>query len=150
MQEIPRTLLQGWAVLIVDDEEDSLEVAQIVLESHGASVFTAHNGQDAIHLARRLKPHFIISDLSMPLMDGWDFISSMQRDAALRDIPVIALTAHSIPGFRERAVGAGFHNYLTKPLTATTFIHDLVVLLVDVSTGPSLILEEPVRLRKSA
>jgi CheY-like chemotaxis protein len=141
MTDISRSLLQGWTALIVDDEEDSLEVAQIVLESHGATVYTAHNGRDALPLARRLKPHFIISDLSMPDMDGWDFIALVQRDAALREIPVIALTAHSISGFRERAVAAGFHNYLTKPLTVTTFIHDLAVLLVDVPTLPALVLE---------
>lgn len=150
MKEIPRSLLQGWTALIADDEADSLEVAQIVLESHGATVFTAQDGQMALYLARRLKPHFIISDLSMPRMDGWDFIAAVQRDVALREIPVIALTAHSGPGFRERAMAAGFHNYLTKPLTATTFIHDLAVLLVDIPTLPILSLHEALLLRKPA
>ncbi len=45
---------------------------------------------------------------------------------------MIALTAHAMIGDRERAIGAGFHNYLTKPLTATTFIDDLVKLLVEI------------------
>lgn len=150
MQDIARSLLKGWTTLIVDDEEDSLEVAQIVLEAHGATVYTAHNGYDALSLARQIKPHFIISDLSMPGMDGWDFIAIVQRDAALREIPVIALTAHSIPGFRERAMAAGFHNYLTKPLTATTFIRDLAVLLVDLPTLPILPLQNHLLLRKPA
>ncbi len=148
MKDIPRSLLQGWTALLIDDEADSLEVAQIVLESHGATVHTAQDGDSALQLARRLKPHFIISDLSMPGMDGWEFIAAVQRDVALREIPVIALTAHSTPGFRERAVAAGFHNYLTKPLTATTFIRDLAVLLVDVPALPAFTAQEQWLLRQ--
>ncbi len=68
----------------------------------------------------------------MPVMDGWGMIYKLKNNRALMDIPVIALTAHAMVGDRERAIGAGFHNYLTKPLTATTFIHDLVKLLVEI------------------
>jgi CheY-like chemotaxis protein len=150
MKDISRSLLKGWKALIVDDEEDSLEVAQVVLESHGASVYTARNGLDALHAARSLKPHFVISDLSMPIMDGWEFIAAIQRDVALREIPVIALTANDMPGFRARAMAAGFHNYLTKPLTATTFIHNLAVLLVDVPAYAILPFPEPIYLQRPA
>lgn len=146
MQDISRSLFKGWKTLLIDDEADSLEVAQIVLESHGATVYAAQDGLDGLYLARTLKPHFIISDLSMPVMDGWELIAEVQRDVALREIPVIALTANDVPGFRARAMAAGFHNYLTKPLTATTFIRDLAVLLVDIPSLPPLSFSEPLYL----
>jgi CheY-like chemotaxis protein len=56
----------------------------------------------------------------------------MKADVHLADIPVIALTAHAMVGDRERAIAAGFHNYLTKPLTVDRFMGDLVRLLIDI------------------
>ncbi|MFW5691412.1 MAG: response regulator [Chloroflexota bacterium] len=132
MQHIPQDLLNGWDVVVVDDEEDSLEVAEIILLEYGASVYTATNGVEALDVVRRVRPRFIISDLSMPMMDGWGFISALKTDRTLAGIPVIALTAHAMVGDRERAIAAGFHNYLTKPLTIETFMADLVKLLVDI------------------
>lgn len=130
--QIPEDLLEGWVIVVLDDEDDSLEVAQIILDEYGATVYTAQNGQEGVEIVRRVRPRFVISDLSMPVMDGWGFISSLKADRALADIPVIALTAHAMVGDRERAVAAGFHNYLTKPLTVDTFMADLLRLLIDI------------------
>lgn len=130
--QIPDNLLEGWDVVVLEDEPDSLEVAEIILGEYGASVNAAANGQEGIEIVRSVKPRFVISDLSMPVMDGWGFISEMKADPELAPIPVIALTAHAMVGDRERAVAAGFHNYLTKPLTVDTFMADLVRLLIDI------------------
>ena len=130
--QIPDDLLDGWDIVVLDDEEDSLEVAEIILLEYGANVVTASDGEEGLEAVRKSKPRFVISDLSMPVMDGWGFISSMKADDTLKDIPVIALTAHAMVGDRERAVNAGFHNYLTKPLTVDTFMTDLVKLLIDI------------------
>jgi CheY-like chemotaxis protein len=133
--EIPANLLEGWNIVVLEDEQDSLEVAEIILNEYGAIVHTASNGKEGLEIVRRVKPRFVISDLSMPIMDGWGFISHMKADTGLSQIPVIALTAHAMVGDRERAIAAGFHNYLTKPLTVDTFMADLVGLLIDI---PSL------------
>jgi CheY-like chemotaxis protein len=130
--EIPGNLLEGWIIVVLDDEEDSLEVAQIILDEYGATVHTASDGQEGLDMVRRYKPRFVISDLSMPTMDGWGFINSLKADPEMALIPVIALTAHAMVGDRERAVTAGFHNYLTKPLTVDTFMADLLKLLIDI------------------
>ena len=130
--QIPDNLLEGWVIVVLDDEEDSLEVAQIILDEYGASIHTASNGKDGLEVVREVKPRFVISDLSMPVMDGWGFISALKSDPALMHIPAIALTAHAMVGDRERAFAAGFHNYLTKPLTVDTFMADLVRLLIDI------------------
>jgi CheY-like chemotaxis protein len=132
MVEFPRELLADWTVVVVEDEEDSLDIATYILEFHGASVYSATNGRDGLHLVRSVSPRFIISDLSMPYMDGWEFIKELQRDPHTRETPVIALTAHAMRGDRERAIAAGFYNYLTKPLTADLFMRDLVTLLVEI------------------
>ncbi|MEL6408619.1 MAG: response regulator [Chloroflexota bacterium] len=132
MKKIPGDLLTGWDIVVLDDEEDSLEVAEIILLEYGANVYTASNGEEGLKTVREVKPHFVISDLSMPVMDGWGFIANMKKDHALAEIPVIALTAHAMTGDRERAITAGFNNYLTKPLTVDTFMTDLVRLLVDI------------------
>ena len=128
MSNVP---LQGWLVLVVDDEFDSREVATMMLEDAGAEVFTAENGKQALERIRAKKPSFILSDLSMPEMDGWRLMHELNRDRATMDIPVIALTAHAMQGDRERALAAGFRNHITKPLSADKFIGQLLTILVD-------------------
>jgi two-component system cell cycle response regulator DivK len=130
--KLPAGALQGWTVVIVDDEPDSLEVARILLELCGATVYTALNGQEGLQLALKHRPKLIISDLSMPGMSGWQLLHELKSNGLTRDIPVIALTAHAMEGDRARGFAAGFHNYLTKPLLPETFVHDLLLLVVDV------------------
>lgn len=130
MVNFPKHLLEGWTIVVIDDEEDSLLVAEILLTEYGATTFTAENGEEGLTLIRHVKPKLVISDLSMPVLDGWGLIHEMQNDVLMREIPAVALTAHAMVGDRERAIAAGFHNYLTKPLTVETFMEDLVRLLV--------------------
>lgn len=132
MIDLPIDLLKGWDIVVIDDEEDSLMVAQVILDEYGASTHTASNGEEGLTVMRKVKPKFVISDLSMPVLDGWGVISKMLSDSELKEIPAIALTAHAMVGDRQRAIAAGYHNYLTKPLTVETFIQDLVNLLIDI------------------
>lgn len=132
MSKIPPDLLKDWDIVVIDDEPDSLEVARYILDFYGANVHTATNGRAGIELLETVKPHFVISDLSMPEMDGWEFLKNLKSTVDTREIPVVALTAHAMKGDRERAIAAGFHNYLTKPLTATTFMDELLSLLMDI------------------
>lgn len=129
---IRRDILSGWQVMVVDDEADSLDVARRILTFYGAEVFTAVNGKDALVQVRRLRPDFIISDLSMPELDGWGLLFELKQDRATLEIPVIALTAHAMAGDRSRGIAAGFHNYMTKPLTPSTFMNELMILLSDI------------------
>jgi CheY-like chemotaxis protein len=130
--EMSPDLLAGWKVLVVDDEADSQFVAQTLLEMCGATVVTANNGREGVDSAKKHRPNFIISDLSMPEMSGWQMLHRLKHELATRDIPVIALTAHAMQGDRSRAIEVGFHNYLVKPLNPESFISDLLRLLIDV------------------
>lgn len=127
-------VFSGWDVLVVDDEADSREVATRLLRLAGANVFSAEDGRQALDLIRQHhnKFHFILSDLSMPEMDGWELLYELKKDRATLDIPLIALTAHAMNGDRERAVAAGFHNHISKPLDPPKFIRQLANLLVDI------------------
>lgn len=131
MSDIPRAL-DGWRVLIVDDEPDNLDVARRMLKKAGAELLLAENGADALAAIRHEDVDFILCDLSMPIMDGWTLMYEMNRDRRMSTIPVIALTAHAMIGDRERAIEAGFVNYITKPLDADKFVHDLLAILVDI------------------
>ncbi|MDX2076443.1 MAG: response regulator [bacterium] len=132
MFKINAELLKNWTVLVIDDEPDSLMLAQMLLERCGATVLTAVNGKEGYDLIEKHRPHFILSDLSMPVLDGWGMNELIQQDPNLRTIPIIAFTAHAMIKDRERAIAAGFHNYITKPLTPRTFIQNLLKLLLDV------------------
>ena len=132
MNNIPPNLLEGWDIVVIDDEPDSLELARYILDFYGGNVHTAVDGKEGITLVEQVKPRFVISDLSMPEMDGWEFLQELKSAVAIQDVPVIALTAHAMKGDRERAISAGFHNYLTKPLTANTFMDELLMLLLDI------------------
>ncbi len=124
-------ILQGWDVVVIDDEADALEVITVLLEEYGATVYTSSHGASGLELILTVNPRFVISDLSMPDHDGWSVIEQMRRHPRMMDIPAFALTAHSMRGDRERAIAAGFHNYLTKPLKIETFMRDLLRLLTD-------------------
>ncbi len=129
--KIPRNILQDWTILIVDDEPDSLEVASRVLRYYGADVHVATNGLEGYVMAKNLKNElkFVLCDLSMPVLDGWGLLYELSNDTATAHIPIIALTAHAMSGDRERAMAAGFHNYLIKPFTPKKLMRDLLVLL---------------------
>ncbi len=126
------SLLAGWEVLVVDDELDSTEVVQMLLKMCGAQVLVSNNGREGFELALKHRPRFIISDLSMPDMTGWQMLERLKKTLATQEIPVIALTAHARLPDRERAFAAGFHNYLAKPLRPETFVSELLNLLIDI------------------
>jgi CheY-like chemotaxis protein len=131
-EQLPRDLLKDWPVLVVDDDPDSLDIAARILRHYGATVTTATNGQEGLEAVRAERPRFIISDLNMPVMNGWEMLHELQLNRTTAGIPAIALTAHGMVGDRDRAIAAGFLNFLTKPLTPRTFMKDLLVLILDI------------------
>ena len=103
-------------VLIVEDNMDTYELVHFILEKNGYETFLAMNGRDGVNATQKQKPDLIIMDLSMPEMDGWTAIAMIKRDEKTSAIPLIALTAHALPGDRQRAFDAGCNEYITKPM----------------------------------
>jgi len=117
--------LDGWRVLVVDDEPDSIDVVTMVLSASGATVFTAANGQEGLVIFKQRQPTLILTDLSMPEMDGWELIKEIRQSKNGHTTPVIALTAHAMSGDKERVLAGGFDGYLSKPLKMFTLLDDL-------------------------
>jgi CheY-like chemotaxis protein len=85
-------------VLIVDDFEDNREMYAEYLSYSGYRVEQASDGEQAVELAQRIRPDVVVMDLSLPVMDGWEATRRLKSDPRTRNIPVIALTGHSLAG----------------------------------------------------
>lgn len=103
-------------ILIVEDNMDTYELVRFILEKNGYDTFLAMNGRDGVNAAKKQSPDLIIMDLSMPEMDGWTAIRLIKENAQISSIPLIALTAHALPGDRQRAMDSGCDEYVTKPM----------------------------------
>jgi CheY-like chemotaxis protein len=110
-------------VLLVEDNQDNQDLMKFLLERNGYEVVTANNGRLALDAARAECPDVVLMDLTMPEMDGWEAAAAMKEDPALAHIPLIAVTAHTLPGDRRKTLGAGFDNYISKPINVRMFDH---------------------------
>ena len=118
--------ISDWMVLVADDEPDSIELITEVMEYQGASVRSATNGREALALLEHFKPTMILTDLSMPEVDGWAVLARVRKNPEFADIPVIALTAHAMTGDVERGLAAGFTGYITKPISPLSLVNDVL------------------------
>jgi CheY-like chemotaxis protein len=117
-------------ILIVDDEDDIREVAQVSLELVGQwEVMTAASGRDGIERARSGHPDAILLDVMMPDMDGPTTLAQLQADPLTRDIPVVFLTAKAQSADRTRLSQLGAAGILTKPFDPLTLAKELAVAL---------------------
>ncbi len=116
--------LRGMTVLVIDDAPDSLELVREVLAGSQATILTASGAVEALHLMALYPPDLIISDIGMPVIDGFDFIRSVRSlpDRALARIPAIALTAFARREDEAQARAAGFDEFLAKPLVPATLL----------------------------
>ena len=103
-------------VLLVEDFEDTRLFMRLALEDHGFIVFEAENGQAAVETAIRENPDVILMDLTLPLMDGFEATKLIRQNEALKNVPIIAITAHQEDDFRSDAKASGFDAYVTKPI----------------------------------
>ena len=103
-------------VLLVEDFEDTRLFMRLELEDQGFIVFEAENGQVAVETAIRELPDVILMDLTLPLMDGFQATKLIRQNEALKNVPVIAVTAHQEDDFRADAKASGFDAYVTKPI----------------------------------
>lgn len=108
-------------ILIVEDNEDNQELMRFLLERAGYDVIAVQNGLEGVETARREKPDIILMDLSLPELDGWSAARQIRADDQLKRTPLIAVTAHTLPGDRRKALAAGFDSYISKPINIHMF-----------------------------
>ena len=102
-------------IAIVEDNPDNRLLLQAILEDQ-FNVAEYEDGALALQAFTESIPDLVLMDISLPGMGGQDVLSQLRDDPALRNIPVIALTAHAMLGDRQRFLAAGFDDYVTKPV----------------------------------
>ncbi len=102
-------------ILIVEDVDLNRDLLVQLLEDD-YEILTAVDGAAGLELAEKHRPDLILMDLSLPVIDGWEATRRLKADESLKDITVIAITAHAMRGDEEKALAAGCDDYLTKPI----------------------------------
>ena len=118
-------------VLVADDHESSREFVRTVLEHSGCVVDEAIDGREALAKVRENPPDLVVLDLHMPGLDGFAVMEELRQDARYRSLPVVALTASAMQGDRERALAAGFVEYMTKPISLSVLRNRVLGLIAD-------------------
>ncbi|MBD2196429.1 MULTISPECIES: GAF domain-containing protein [Calothrix] len=103
-------------ILLVEDNEANISTVSSYLTAKGYCIILAYNGQEAIDQAKMHQPDLILMDIQMPGMDGLEAISKIRQDPQLRETPIVALTALTMAGDRDRCLEAGANDYLSKPV----------------------------------
>ena len=111
-----RQIEPKFLILVVDDSTDNVAMISLFLQQQGYRVLTAGNGEDAITVATQMMPNLILMDINLPTLDGLGATRRIRENDALRDIPIVAITAFGTEGFQRAAYDVGVSGYLTKPL----------------------------------
>ena len=121
-------------ILYVEDNEDNVYMLKRRLERAGFEVIVAPDGEQGIALAQDERPDVILMDLSLPVLDGWEATRRLKGAEETRSIPVIALSAHAMPGDREKALEAGCDDYDAKPVKLPSLLAKIHALLSEGSS----------------
>jgi len=103
-------------ILIVEDNDDSRELVVKVLRNKGYITVEAVDGEDAIEKVVSEKPDLVLLDISIPKLDGYEVAKRLKSREDVKDIPIVAVTAHAMKGDREKVIAAGFEGYISKPV----------------------------------
>jgi CheY-like chemotaxis protein len=101
-----------------------------MLAHYGIDVVIATNGNECLALLEQIKPTLIVTDLSMPIRDGWQTLIAIRARTASADIPVVAVTAYHSSDVARDVIKAGFDGYFAKPINPTTFVNQLADILI--------------------
>lgn len=108
-------------ILVVEDNEQNRILMRQILTYHGYDVLEAADGLTGLEMARAHMPALILLDIQMPVMNGFMVIRELRNNPELRKIKVIAVTSFAMKGDREKALQAGFDEYVTKPIDTRKF-----------------------------
>ena len=103
-------------ILIVEDNEMNRDMLGRRLERRGYEIKFALDGQEGLDMMKSTKPDLVLMDMGLPVLDGWQATTQAKEDPELKDIPIIALTAHALETDRQKALAAGADDFDTKPV----------------------------------
>ncbi|HEY6167170.1 MAG TPA: response regulator [Verrucomicrobiae bacterium] len=108
-------------IAVIEDNPDNRLLVRVILEER-FEVREYTSGFEALAALPQEKPDLVLLDISLPGMDGTEVLRKIRTELALADLPVIALTAHAMAGDREKFLGLGFNDYVTKPIVDETLL----------------------------
>ena len=129
-------------ILLVEDDPPGREALARFLVRRGHTVLFAADGAEAVQAVRERQPDLVVLDLSLPVMDGWEVARRLRADAFTRAVPILALSAHALPGDRASALEAGADDFEPKPVDVPRLLAKLDGLLQARRRAPSA-LERP-------
>ena len=109
-------------ILIVEDNEKNRKLVRDVLTFKGYRLAEAETGEDGVRLAKELRPDLILMDIQLPGINGIVALGQIRDDPAIRDTPVIAVTASAMTQDRQKIMAAGFNGYQSKPINVKDFL----------------------------
>jgi two-component system, cell cycle response regulator DivK len=112
-------------VLLVEDNEDNRIIYATALRYAAYTVLEAITGTEGVRKAREEHPDLILMDISVPELDGWEATAILKSDPKTAHIPIIAVTAHALPGDEDRSMAAGCDGYLPKPIPPAKLIAEV-------------------------
>jgi CheY-like chemotaxis protein len=115
-------------VLLVEDNEMNRDMLSRRLQRRGFDVAIAVDGAEGVAMSKTEAPDIVLMDMSLPVLNGWEATRAIKADPATQRIPVIALTAHSMAGDREKAMAAGCDDYDVKPVDITRLLGKMAAL----------------------
>lgn len=133
----PQPVEPKFLIMVVDDSADNVALISLDLQQQGYRVVTASNGEDAVTVAISMMPNLILMDINLPTLDGLGATRRIRENDALREVPIIAITAFGTEGFQRAAYDAGVSGYLTKPLDLDR-MHQLIARLLSPGGSGSL------------
>jgi len=113
-------------ILVVDDNAINRQLAVYLLKKGGYNVFEADSGKQAFEFLANRSPDIILLDIQLPEIDGIEVLKRIRENEVTREIKVIALTAYTMRGDKERFEAAGFDGYLPKPIEPKTFANQIL------------------------
>ena len=116
-------------ILIVEDHPASLELLQYLLGAAGYETLQATDGGDAIALMQTERLDLVICDMQLPEISGYEVAKFLKGDPALRGIPIVAVTAFSMVGDRDKVLSSGFDGYFSKPIEPENFVAQMEAFL---------------------
>ena len=130
-------------ILVIEDDDASRLLVAYLLDAAGYTVHVAENGAVGLELALSQPHDLILCDLQMPIMNGYQVAQTLRSHPKWQRVPLVAVTAFSMPGDREKALEMGFDDHLSKPITPETFVQQIEVFLGTASAPPPAPAEGP-------
>jgi len=118
-----------YKILIIEDNEDNMDLINSYLEDE-FELINAYDGRSGLQKANDLNPDLILLDISLPLMDGNEVLKHIRKNEKIKNIPVIALTAHAMKGDREKYLQIGFDEYISKPIIDDEYLIETINKLI--------------------